>query len=632
MRSWTEACSPRLAIAAAAALAFCGPLSAQTPTARVRGTIESVEPARVVVRTREGDAMPIALKAPVTVSQRVQATSSAIGPKSFVGVAAAPGPDKTLRAIEIFVFPKSMRGTGEGHRPFDLMPESTMTNATLADTVETTRQGDEADLQGRRADDPADAQHEGLHLCGRLRRTTSSPGGASPPPSSSCRTEARRPPGLRWTRPEQVSALPGPGELALRHGDGPASRKRRPAAAWRPRAAMARAAHDAARRGDQRGDRPALRPRRAAAPPRASVLVPVVRRRDGHGLALLRHHHQRHRRAEARADAAVEASSASMSAAAAAATRARRRTSSSRSASASASTAPRSRRQPPGRQGRQRRRAGRLRALPARLHRHRRRPLGRRPAGHERRRRSRRGAITGCRRGSTSFVEEPHAAIEGAEPGRDRQSHRPARGGLARAPARAARHRSGPTASCARWRRSKARRPPRSEPRTAAACRISSCRRTTTCAPRTWSLRRLHGDPRRGGRSRPDRFRRAAADAGRRRAHRAGAGAWWPRSCTARPTASADPARFSLAHGGKDGHPFPVPLKVYDETIRVLKSARREGEARPRRGARRLAAPRRSGAQAGRVIDGPSLDEFIGKERASSAAWGGRTVFDDPAG
>src|SRR5690606_7960508 len=39
------------------------------------------------------------------------------------------------------------------------------------------------------------------------------------------------------------------------------------------------------------------------------------------------------------------------------------------------------------------------------------------------------------------------------------------------------------------------------------------------------------------------------------------------------PCRFADPARFSLAHGGKDGHPFPVPLKVYDETIRVLKSA-----------------------------------------------------------
>ena len=121
-------------------------------------------------------------------------------------------------------------------------------------------------------------------------------------------------------------------------------RKRRPAAAWRARAEMAGGPHDPPRRGHQPGDRPPLRPRRAVAPAGASVLVPVVRRGDGHGLAFLRHHHQRHRRAEARADAARKASSASMSAAAAAGIRGRRRRSWSRSASASASTAPRWRR------------------------------------------------------------------------------------------------------------------------------------------------------------------------------------------------------------------------------------------------------------------------------------------------
>jgi hypothetical protein len=130
--------SSRLALTIAAALAISGPLLAQTPTARIRGVIESADAARMVVRTREGEALPIVLKGPVTVSQRVKATAASIAPKSFVGVAAAPGPDKFLRAVEIFVFPEAMRGTGEGHRPFDLMPESTMTNATLADTVDTT--------------------------------------------------------------------------------------------------------------------------------------------------------------------------------------------------------------------------------------------------------------------------------------------------------------------------------------------------------------------------------------------------------------------------------------------------------------------------------------------------------------
>jgi hypothetical protein len=138
MPFYDDARSTRLVLMMTAALAISAPAIAQTPTARIRGTIESADPAKLVVRTREGEALPIILKGPVTVSQRVKATTAAITPKAFIGVAAAPGPDKTLRAVEIFVFPEAMRGTGEGHRPFDLMPESTMTNATLADTVDTT--------------------------------------------------------------------------------------------------------------------------------------------------------------------------------------------------------------------------------------------------------------------------------------------------------------------------------------------------------------------------------------------------------------------------------------------------------------------------------------------------------------
>ena len=89
-----------------------------------------------------------------------------------------------------------------------------------------------------------------------------------------------------------------------------------------------------------------------------------------------------------------------------------------------------------------------------------------------------------------------------------------------------------------------------------------------------------------------------------------------------------DPARFSLAHGGKDGHPFPVPLRVYDETIRVLKSAVRN--ARLGRG-EELGALRRLDAQARQLerhAAGPDVEQLIAQERADSAAYGGRTVFD----
>jgi uncharacterized protein len=93
------------------------------------------------------------------------------------------------------------------------------------------------------------------------------------------------------------------------------------------------------------------------------------------------------------------------------------------------------------------------------------------------------------------------------------------------------------------------------------------------------------------------------------------------------PSRFSDPARFSMAHGGKDGHPFPVPLTVYDETIRVLKNA--VGNAKLGN-ADRLAAIQRLDDQARaceRIATGPGFDEFVAGERARSHEYGGRTVF-----
>ena len=93
------------------------------------------------------------------------------------------------------------------------------------------------------------------------------------------------------------------------------------------------------------------------------------------------------------------------------------------------------------------------------------------------------------------------------------------------------------------------------------------------------------------------------------------------------PCRFSDPARFSLAHGGKDHHPFPVPLRVYDETIRVLKSAvqnarlGREDE---------LGALKRLDQQARQLEDwakAPSFDAFLAEERHKSPGYGGRSVF-----
>jgi len=89
----------------------------------------------------------------------------------------------------------------------------------------------------------------------------------------------------------------------------------------------------------------------------------------------------------------------------------------------------------------------------------------------------------------------------------------------------------------------------------------------------------------------------------------------------------ADPARFSLAHGGKDRHPFPVPLTVYDQTIRVLKTA----VARARLGRdEELAALKRLDDQARRLegrAAGPDFAQFVHQEQRASHANGGRSVF-----
>jgi hypothetical protein len=93
------------------------------------------------------------------------------------------------------------------------------------------------------------------------------------------------------------------------------------------------------------------------------------------------------------------------------------------------------------------------------------------------------------------------------------------------------------------------------------------------------------------------------------------------------PARFSDPARFSLAHGGKDGHPFPVPLTVYDETIRVLKHAVERAKLG---NDERLAAIRRLDAQARKVeahVGGTSLEAFLADERTRSDEYGGRTVF-----
>lgn len=102
---------------------------------RVRGAIERIESGVLIVKARDGSELRIKPAASVKVRGIARISLADIKPGSYVGSAAVPMPDGNLRALEVHVFPEAMRGTGEGHRPFDLQPGSTMTNATVFEAV-----------------------------------------------------------------------------------------------------------------------------------------------------------------------------------------------------------------------------------------------------------------------------------------------------------------------------------------------------------------------------------------------------------------------------------------------------------------------------------------------------------------
>jgi hypothetical protein len=124
---------------AAMTLAFGAPALAQSaPPASARATIESVsaDGDTLSVRTRAGEQQTVHLKPTTRVILVVPAALTDVKPGSFVGVAALPGEGNELKAMEVHIFPEAMRGTGEGFRPFDLAPNSSMTNGNIAARVD----------------------------------------------------------------------------------------------------------------------------------------------------------------------------------------------------------------------------------------------------------------------------------------------------------------------------------------------------------------------------------------------------------------------------------------------------------------------------------------------------------------
>ncbi|HEY0183120.1 MAG TPA: hypothetical protein VGC09_09965 [Rhodopila sp.] len=113
-----------------------GAAVAQTsPPSRLRATIDSVTATTLTVTPRNGSPTTLALPSDVPVAGVSIAKIGDIKPGSYIGTAAAPQPDGTQKALEVHVFPPSMAGSGEGFRPWDSAPNSTMTNGTVGDLV-----------------------------------------------------------------------------------------------------------------------------------------------------------------------------------------------------------------------------------------------------------------------------------------------------------------------------------------------------------------------------------------------------------------------------------------------------------------------------------------------------------------
>jgi hypothetical protein len=120
-----------LALLLGSGAAFAQP----SPTQRLRGTVESFDGQRLVMKERSGETLSLALADNFSVNEVLAIELSAIQPNSFVGIASLPQADGSLRALEVLVFPEAARGSGEGHYPWDLQPGSMMTNATVADVA-----------------------------------------------------------------------------------------------------------------------------------------------------------------------------------------------------------------------------------------------------------------------------------------------------------------------------------------------------------------------------------------------------------------------------------------------------------------------------------------------------------------
>lgn len=129
-----QTCSLLIAVAAASVVLTSEALAAGSAT-NVRGTIERVSGDTMQVKESNGTSVTVRFAENAKIASVAKASLSDVKPGTFIGTAARPQPDGRLQAIEIHIFPESMRGTGEGNHPWDAGPGSSMTNGTVGQEV-----------------------------------------------------------------------------------------------------------------------------------------------------------------------------------------------------------------------------------------------------------------------------------------------------------------------------------------------------------------------------------------------------------------------------------------------------------------------------------------------------------------
>jgi hypothetical protein len=109
--------------------------AADAPPARIRGTIEAVAGDQLTIKSNQGEDLAVTMNADTTVRAIALARVADIQPGRYIGATAVPQADGTLKALEVHVFPPEMAGAGDGHRPWDLAPNSSMTNGVVGELV-----------------------------------------------------------------------------------------------------------------------------------------------------------------------------------------------------------------------------------------------------------------------------------------------------------------------------------------------------------------------------------------------------------------------------------------------------------------------------------------------------------------